>query len=435
MNRGTMTMAVLAALSVGGAVAMRPEELPPPTFEDVGLALFPEFTDPSAAASLEVKTWDNEAAKLVSFKVQLKDGVWVIPSHNDYPADATERMGKAAASFIGILKDVVRSDLESDHAEFGVQDPEDAAAKAGGKGQRITMTDESGNTLVDIIVGKDVPDREGFKFVRFPEQDRTYAARLELDISTNFTDWIEEDLLKLERDSVVEVVSNSYHVDEATGRVVENRPLRFTRQVAVTGGEEGGDGEGKAPEWALADDVRPPAGKELNETKVKQTFGAMARTKIVGVRPQPRPLTDVALQAHGFFLGGDPQNPVLFGNEGELTVVCNDGVVYTVYFGEVTYHTGLALTAGGADAEKVEGDEANRFMWVRARYDASKDTGAWPVAEGNEPEEGALRGEERAKALAARFNRWFYVIPGHSYTQMHKTWDDFWKDVKEPKKD
>lgn len=427
MNRGTIIMVVLAAFSVGGALSMRPRELPPPKFEDVGQPLFPDFTDPNTAASLEIKTWDQEKARLDGFKVQFKSGVWVIPSHNDYPADATERMGKAAASFIGINKDLVRSDLKADHAEFGVQDPEDPEAKADGKGQRITLSDESGNTLVDIIVGKDVPEREGFKFVRFPEQDRTYAVRLELDISTSFTDWIEKDLLKLERDSVVEVISDSYSVDENTGRVIDKRPLHFKRVPKL-------DDTGQPTDdttWVLADQtLQPPEGKELHDTKVKQTFGAMARTKIVGVRPQPRPLTDVALRDHGFFLGGDPRNPELYGNEGELTVICNDGVIYTVYFGEVTYASGLELTAGKQGAESEESDEANRFMWVRVKYDPEKDLGEDPVKEGEEPEEGALRGEERAKALRERFNQWFYVIPQHSYSQMHKSYDDFWRDKK-----
>lgn len=425
MNRTTLIMVVVAVLSAGGAYAMRPVELPPVEFEDAGLPLFPEFTDPATATSLEVKTWDEEQAKLVGFKVEFKDGVWVIPSHHDYPADATERMGKAAASFIGVLKDVVRSDLESDHAEFGVQDPEDPAAKASGKGQRITMLDDSGNTVVDIIVGKDVPEREGFKFVRFPEKNRTYAAKLELDISTEFTDWIDKDVLKLERDSVVEVVSDSYRVDEDTGRVVDRNPLGFVRRDKL---DESGMPSGET-EWVLAEGLEPPPGKELHETKVKQTFGAMARTKIVGVRPQPARLTKQALQAHGFFVSLDGKT--LFGNEGQLSVVCNDGVVYTVYFGEVTYATGAELTSGTKTEDSAEGDEANRYMWVVVGYDADKDTGALPTKEGEEPSPDMLRGEERAKALAARFDKWFYVIPSHSYTQMHKSYDDFWKDIKE----
>lgn len=433
MTRGTLIMVALAgALVAVAATQFRPQELPTPEFEDTGMALFPEFEDPTTAASLEVKTWDEEQAKLVTFKVELKDGVWVIPSHNDYPADATERMGKAAASFIGVMRDVVRSDLAKDHAEFGVMDPEDPDAKAGGRGQRITMLDESGTKLVDIIVGKDVPDKEGFKYVRFPDQDRTYAVRLELDLSTEFTDWIEKDLLKMERDSVIEVVSDSYRVDEKTGMVVNRNPLKFVQTEEL---DDSGNPTGEET-WALAESYRGktlsiPEGKELNPTKVKQTFGAMSRTKIVGVRPQPRPLTDVALQAHGFFLGGTRENPQLFGNEGELTVVCNDGVVYTVYFGEVTYETGLALTAGAEASSAGEGDQANRFMWVRVSYDPEKDTGESPVAEGEEAEEGALRGEARAKALKERFDQWFYVIPSHSYSQMHKEPADFWRDKKD----
>ena len=208
----TVAFVVVACASIGGAVAMRPVELAPPTFEDTGEPLFEKFTDPNLAASLEVKSWDTEDARLSSFSVEFKDGVWVIPSHNNYPADGTERMGKAAASFIDVRKDIVRSNDPQDHAKFGVLDPETAESEEG-RGQRVTIKDASGTSLVDIIVGEEVPDKPGFRFVRYPDKPRVYAVKITVDISTEFVDWIEKDLLKLDRDSVVEVVSNS--VDEA----------------------------------------------------------------------------------------------------------------------------------------------------------------------------------------------------------------------------
>src|SRR5690606_16705813 len=147
---------------------MRPVELPPVQFEDTGEVLFPQFTDPTTATALSVVAWDEDEAKVVTFEVEQKEGRWVIPSHNDYPADGTERMGKAAASFIDVKKDRYYGDDPADHAAFGVLDPEGAEGKDDEKGQRITIKDASGTVLVDIIVGKEIDERPGYYYVRMP---------------------------------------------------------------------------------------------------------------------------------------------------------------------------------------------------------------------------------------------------------------------------
>lgn len=456
MNRTTGIMVVVAALSAVGALSMRPKTMAPPTFEDTGEQLFPEFEDPTAAAFLEVKEYDEKEARLTSFSVKLDEGVWVIPSHNNYPADGTERMGKAAASFLGAKKDQVRSDDAKEHAEFGVVDPEgDADVDAeGARGQRVTIRDAAGTTLVDLIIGKDVPDKQGYKYVRYPGKDRVYAVELKPEISTSFTDWIEDDLLKIEQDNIVALLSNSYTVDEESGVVEGDNPLYFELKAPTAFGPEGEPMPAGAPEWTLSEPAivdaegKPidratytgevplppppsaPAGKELNPSKVKQIVGSADRLKIVGVRPQPERLSALDLLGKGFFVGGEPPNQRLFGNEGEVRLFANDGVVYTLYFGEITYATGETLTAGGEgeeQAEVAEGENAraNRYMFVAVGYDPTRDPGAADAPDPLAPP----RGKARAEMLAKRFNQWYYVIADASFTQLHKAADDFWRDA------
>src|SRR5262245_12258336 len=63
--------------------------------------LFKDFTDPLAAKSLEITKYDEATSTLEPpFKVAQHNGVWSIPSHSNYPADAREHMAKAAASLI-----------------------------------------------------------------------------------------------------------------------------------------------------------------------------------------------------------------------------------------------------------------------------------------------------------------------------------------------
>jgi len=453
MTRTTVIMIVLALASFGGAMAMRPVQMEPPTFEDTGEELFPEFVDPNAATFLEVKDYDEDNAQLVAFSVKLDNGQWVIPSHNNYPADGTEQMGKAAASFIGAQKDVVRSDDPSDHAEFQVVDPEDETAAEGSRGRRVTIKDASGTTLVDVIIGADVPERSGFKFLRYPGQNRVYAVEISPEVSTKFTDWIEDDLLKMESDDIVAVVSNSYSVveqtDPETGKkrtTLENDdPHHFELLEPPEGGEPvwsltdpplyGPDGqlidrETYAGETELPPPVAPPEGKELNPTKIKQIVGASDRMKIVGVRPRAARLDPFEMRSRGFFLVGEPPRLSLLGNEGEVQLYSNDGVVYTLFFGEVTYATGEDLSAGAEEpvneAEAGDNARANRYMFVNVGYDPSRDEGA-----SDPPVEGELRGQARAEALAERFEHWYYVIPDSSFTQVHKQPEDFWRERKE----
>ncbi len=171
---------------------------------------------------------------------------------------------------------------------------------------------------------------------------------------------------------------------------------------------------------------------------LSQVLSAVDRLNIVGVRPRPEQLTLNALQAKGFFV--TPDGSRLFGNEGELRAVLNDGVVYTLYFGEVTFDSGLALTAGAGDgvgagdSAESEGEKtANRFMFVDVAYDPRYDKDAPKPAEAADAEgepplvEGP--GLAHAKELQTRFDRWFYVIADEAFQKMHKEKADFLKDA------
>lgn len=458
MTRGTIITVVIALASFGAALASAPKDLPPPQFEDTGEDLFEGFSDPTLATSLDVKVWDEEEAKVKQFKVEQKEGRWVIPSHHDYPADGTEQMGKAAASFVDVKKDIYYGDNPADHANFGVLDPEGTEGKGDERGKRITIKDASGTVLVDVIVGKAVEGKEGYLYVRAPEEKRVYGSKLTLDVSTDFTDWIEKDLLRIERDDVVTFQYDPYKVDEAQAKVTGSNPVL----ASLVPGEDG------AKSWTLEEAVEIPAGKEFDDKSINTVVGAIDRLKIVGVRPRPQPLTLPALQAFGFFVTPDGRR--LFGNEGQVRVALENGVVYSLYFGEVTYDSGLALTAGtepggedGAKDEEDTGATANRYLFVDVVYDPNLDRskaakadgagapqggtdeaeteGGWESEGGDGGEnaepapdgDGAAEtrgGEEIARELQQRFDGWFFVISDASFKQIHKDRESFFKDPK-----
>src|SRR5262249_56701112 len=105
-----------------------------------GQPFFPDFSDPNAAASLEVVEFDESSSMARPFKVTNRAGRWTIPSHDGYPADSNNRLSSIAASVIALKKDDVASHNAGDQERCGVLDPlDDTLAAAAGRGTRITV--------------------------------------------------------------------------------------------------------------------------------------------------------------------------------------------------------------------------------------------------------------------------------------------------------
>ena len=76
------------------------------------------------AVSLQVTAFDAENGRPMEFKVERNaDQQWVIPSHHNYPADAQDRLGRAASSVMGIKRGAMVTRWKEDHANYGVVDP------------------------------------------------------------------------------------------------------------------------------------------------------------------------------------------------------------------------------------------------------------------------------------------------------------------------
>ncbi len=119
------------------------------------------------------------------------------------------------------IKDDFRSDNVADHEALGVVDPTDETASTlQGRGTRVTFKGPNEEVLADLIIGNRVPGRAGLRFVRVSGQKRVYSARFEGNVSTAFEDWIETNLLEVERNQVQQITLNEYFIDERTLSVV-----------------------------------------------------------------------------------------------------------------------------------------------------------------------------------------------------------------------
>ena len=224
MNEQSKTItfiAVAAGFALIGWFA-RPATPTRDLLDDSGQEFFASFTDPLEAASLEIIDYDEDTSTPRAFKVARYEGVWSIPSHENYAADAENRFAEAATSMMGLIKGSNISDSPADHEMYGVIDPLNAQAGAIGVGKRIKLESESNATLVDLIVGKEVKDQADYRYVRQPGKSRVYLCAIKTDkLTTKFEDWIERDLLKLNANNISQVVVNDYSIDEINRRIVQ----------------------------------------------------------------------------------------------------------------------------------------------------------------------------------------------------------------------
>ena len=161
---GALLLTVLAAVSA-------PRNPEPSDFLDLGERFFPNFEDPEEALSLEVIEFDEATAEAIPFRVQNENGIWTIPSHHDYPADGKDRLAQTAAGIMLLEKDDFRSENVADHAALGVVDPlDEGEVSLVGRGRRVTVKASGDRALADLIIGRQVEDREGAYFVRVPGQ-------------------------------------------------------------------------------------------------------------------------------------------------------------------------------------------------------------------------------------------------------------------------
>jgi hypothetical protein len=365
--------------------------------------LFPELSDAGKAASLEIVKYDEDLATLAPFKVVQSGGVWVLPAHQNYPADAKDQLAAAATELVDLKVLGVVSGSASDHETYGVIEPDPEKIKPGmtGIGELVEVRDASGAKLARLIIGKEDkrpaagmpagPGR-GLRFVRKAGQDPVY--RIEIDTSkftTRFDDWIEKDLLKLSPWDVRRLVLDDYTLGavESGGRirVEQNRKSRTDLTY-----------DDKDAKWSLvkleafadgktAKEEKLPEGEELASGKLNDLRNALGDLKIIDVARKPAGLS-ADLKAEEQFTG-DPEavtsmqqrgflplkSGEILSTDGETIVGMKDGVEYVLRFGAGTTVAGDGDSDDKDDAgddakegQTAAGETAGRYLLVMARF-------------------------------------------------------------------
>ena len=386
MTEPIRTLVYVGVAAVVGLAAWvtRPSLVAIPVASEVGKPLFADFKDSDAATSLEIVQFDENTSALRAFKVAKKNGLWVIPSHDDYPADAQQQLAEAAAGLIGLNIVGVSSERQADHDDCKVIKPDQAKLQVGDKnvGTLVVLQDAKNKDLVRLIVGDVVPDRPELRFVRKPGQEVVYVTKLSLDkLPTEFDKWIEKDILKLSTFDVTRVSLKDYSIlPTETGRGSISPRMEA---VAAWNSEQSSWSLEQLRLYSTGDWVDTPLGEqeELNKQKLDDLKNALDDLKIVDVKRKPAGLSEKlktegdifndrelfeALAVFGFPPGQLPgmERPDIFAANGEVIVDLKDGVQYHLRFGNVAGAETPSLSAKPGEKDEVK---LNRYLFVTAQ--------------------------------------------------------------------
>ncbi len=485
--RTTLVFVVLAIGSAGLAWWSKPEAISKEsdvTEDRVGQDVFPGFTDPESATSLEIIQYDETLAQLKPFVVakDSQTGLWKLPSHDGYPADAAEQVRDATTPLIGLRILSIASTDRGDHELYGVVSPEDSSLAAGssGIGMLVRLKDKTGKVLAALIVGKEVEGTVGQRYVRIPTEDVVYTVELDTRaFTTDFRDWIDDQLLDIRSFDIARVGVHDYELVQQA-----NNSMGLTRNFDATVAYDAAQNRWSLVDYrvyrggaALPAEMEP--GQELNTSFLNDLRIAIQDLQIINVKRKPAALAEAlrtetpqlkdqqsiaSLQEQGYFPAQGTNGTEIFASGGETLIGTVDGVEYILKFGKAA----ASLDALGGEGQSDSGG-LSRFLMVLARLDPSqfpqpdlevlpetveellardkKQLGSQTPTDETEEElqerlevvreqiakenqrkidernERLEAAQQRVQALNARFSDWYYIVADNAYRRLRITKD------------
>jgi hypothetical protein len=367
----TIAFVAIAAVALTAAYFIDRPTQAVSTNQFVGTVLNTDF-EVDQPKRLKITKFDRQTAQTRQFEVASVDGVWSIPSKENYPADATQQMAAAANALVDrkILR--VAGETAQSHDELGVVDPlaPSLNSDSTGVGARVQMYDADDKPLVDMIIGKAVKEAEGQRYVRESNKDVVYIVELDPEsLSTSFDDWIEDDLLKISPFDIRKVFVNDYSADLGFGMTADGRiapQISWERRGEITLGYNNEDAK-----WNLADLKKYDRSQkqmvpdeladdeEINQEALNELRNGLDDLLIVDVAKKPEGLSADLKAGNDFMTNQEafqdliskgfspvPINPnappEILSSEGEIVCTMRDGVEYVLRFGQLKVQTDSA---------------------------------------------------------------------------------------------
>lgn len=404
-NAKTITFVVIGLAAIALGLLTRPSSADLDEQSLVGQVLTKEFNSADDAKRLKIVRFNEDTATLREFEVAERDGLWTIPSKDGYPADAARQMAEAATSLMDRKVLSVASMSAGDHEEFGVIDPQSPKLEVGqkGVGTHVTMYDVHNEALADLVVGKAVKGADSQRYVRESGRDIVYVIEIDpAKLSTNFEDWIEKDLLKLNSWDLQQVQVKDYSAELVP--VMSQQGLRFhlegDMRSDMTLAYNDSDSKWSAVQLRQFDratgaytDFTLAEDEELNAESLNGLKTALDDLKIVDVVRKPQGLSNDLKAGTDFMKNEEALRSLvekgftptqasdgsgaeeIISSDGEVIATMKNGTEYVLRFGNLT-NVGAADKAGDAaqdgtaesDAGKSTDGGVHRYLFVMARF-------------------------------------------------------------------
>jgi len=400
MNRKTLNILIAAAVVLGVLyfLAVPSSE---PSRSSTDHRLF-SGVDGSKVATIRLEQ-GNEAVELA-----VKDGAWVLPARNGYPADSAKVRALLLKLFDLSVSQKVPGGPES-HEQLGVS--EESLKRGMG---HVGLFDKDGKIIAGLRLGEsrksksNLPAAMNGQYVRRDGDDTAYLIASPISITTGLSSWLDLNLVNVLPTAVHSIVQSK---SDDTGQ-----QLLF--ELVRTGSKDNSGMPQFTPKGGV------PEGKTLQEPVVSQIRSGLENLRIADI----------------------VESNSALGNQLKLDFETlyrtTSGLVYRVRTGVLADKTYAKLTAS-FDPElvaqlKKEAEEAAAATPTPtatptpAPESASSDAAASsssasatpkPTASPKPPEL-SIASEDDAKKLNAQFDQWFYELPAYSARKFRYTFTD-----------
>lgn len=211
---------------------------------------------PTLAGHLGDLAWMRISHGTMKADFNLIAGQWTVVEKGNYPAapDKLRRLLLGLAELTLVEPKTARPDL---FARLDLDDP------SNGRSTLVGLQDRTGQTVVELIVGKLRHDRLGggndAVYVRKPGEDRTWLARGSLDLPRDLVDWLDRRIIEIPAARIASVTLTA-----ADGSTLALRRDQASGKFAVADPPEGAKFKGEA---ALAAPAATLAGLHLEDVK------------------------------------------------------------------------------------------------------------------------------------------------------------------------
>jgi len=430
----------------------------------VGHDLFENFTDPSVMQELSI-TRCNENGEPETLRLVKQNGIWLIPSFWNYPAENAEQMASVVSPLLHLtvlevadeMSDLTNEkEIQTFLSDCGVLDPvtENDSGKSVGIAVRIVSDD--GTVPVHMIVGNRVEESSAVRdvrYVRIPEQNTVYTvdfsmkSQEEASVHDNQTmperlsvrplDWVNRDLLRISRWNIRELAVHQYAWRSETSTAESDESTAETATAAT-------DSPRLIPDifcrykqdrtnslsrvWSLQE-FRTANGRKYESREVdpenadnailNDAADLLGHLQIESVLRKPDFLTQLlqngrslrelsgqteSFEKYGFHLA---DYDVLHPDQTEPVLAGDGGELRLTMDDGVTF----SLVFGKADS-------GIRSLWITAVFDETTLPAKESLVSPAEYDVLLSEGQEKARVQATRTAPWFYLIKEEDYQKL-----------------